>query len=165
MPVLLIFNFARYRNDREAIIQSLLFTKELALKAALDMAKNNRSKGQVISSIKDKTRALLTSVKNGIYSEAIRNRQLKEIDLLIDHYVRLFRVESGAYADLVMSAYGDGLNYETFLGRLSETEKEVNRAAIKTLGPRGSPAIVSMMEETSDRVRKAEVEKIFGSVE
>ena len=165
MPVLLIFNFARARSDREAIIQSMLFTKELALKAALDMAKNNRSRGQVISTIEEKTRALLTSIKDGIYSETIRIGQLKEIDLLIAHYLRLFHVEGESYVDLVLSAYGDRHNYETFLGQLFEAEKEVNRAAMETLGPKGSPAIVSMIEETSDRVRKAEVEKIFGSGE
>ena len=90
---------------------------------------------------------------------------MKEIGLLTDHYLRLFRVEAESYVDLVLIAYGDRRNYETFLGQLSEAEKDVNRVAIETLGPKGSPAIVSMIEETSDRVRKAEVEKIFGSGE
>ena len=50
---------------------------------------------------RQKTKELLTSIPGGIYSDDIRRRQLKEIDLLIDHYSKLLNAEGRDYASLV----------------------------------------------------------------
>ena len=161
IPVLLIFSFAKTKSEKEVIIQNLLFTKELALKAALDMAKNGRNRKEVMLPIEDKTRDLLNTVKEGIYSEEIRQKQLKEIDLLIDHYSRLLKAEGEDYASLVINAYQSPMAFTNFLTQLIASEKEVNLAALQTLGPRADPELVTRMEETTDRVRMAAAQKIF----
>lgn len=163
IPIIFIMNYAKYKNEREVFIKNLLFTKELALKAALDMMKRGRSRGAIRSSVEEKTRNLLTSVSEEIYSEEIRRNQLKEIDLLIDHYCELLRVEGEDYDTLMINAYQGRENYLTFLEQLKKAEKEVNLAALKTLGSRGNAELVSKMEEATDRLRMASARRLFGS--
>ena len=164
IPVFLIFNFVRSKNDREVFVQNLLFTKELALKASLDMIKNGRTKRAVMAPIEEKTRDLLANISPEIYSEDIRSKQLQEIDFLIDHFSKLLAVAGKDFGALVESAYQSLESYRPFLTRLSNLEKEVNLAALRTLGARGDPALVSRMEETMDRLRSAGAENIFHSM-
>jgi len=161
IPVLLVFSYAKTKSEKEVIIQNLLFTKELALKAALDIAKNGRNREEVMSPIEDKTSSLVHTVKDGIYSEEIRQKQLKEINLLIDHYCRLLRAEGENYASLVINAYQAPEPFTNFLAQLKGLEKEVNLAAMRTLRSRADPELVARMEETTDRVRMVAAQKIF----
>jgi hypothetical protein len=163
IPVLLVFSFAKTKSEKEVIIQNLLFTKELALKAALDMAKNGRNRKEVMFPIEDKTSSLVNTVKDGIYSEEIRQKQLKEINLLIDHYCRLLNAEGENYGSLVINAYQAPESFKNFLAQLKAFEKEVNLAAMQTLGSRADPELVAGMEETTDRVRMAATQKIFNT--
>lgn len=161
IPVLLIFSFAKTKSEKEVIIQNLLFTKQLALKAALDMAKNGRNREEVVFSIEDKTSTLVNTVEDDIYSEEIRQKQLNEIHLLIDHYGRLLNAEGENYASLVINAYQAPESFTNFLAQLKALEKEVNLAAMQTLGSRADPEMVARMEETTDRVRMVVAQKIF----
>ena len=161
IPVLLIFSFAKTKSEKEVIIQNLLFTKQLALEAALDMAKNGLNRKEVLFSIKDKTSSLVNTVEDGIYSEEIRQKQLKEINLLIDHYCRLLNAEGENYASLVIDVYQALESFTNFLAQLKALEKEVNLAAMQTLGSRADPELVAGMEETTDRVRMVVAQKIF----
>jgi uncharacterized Fe-S cluster-containing radical SAM superfamily enzyme len=161
IPVLLVFSFAKTKSEKEIIVQNLLFTKELALKAALDIAKNGRNREEVMSPIEEKTSGLIETVKDGIYSEEIRQKQLKEINLLIDHYCRLLRAEGENYASLVINAYQAPEPFTNFLAQLKEVEKAVNLASMQTLGSRADPELVARMEETTDRIRLAAAQKIF----
>lgn len=161
IPVLLIFSFAKTKSEKEVIIQNLLFTKQLALEAALDMAKNGLNREEVLFSIKDKTSSLVNTVEDGIYSEEIRQKQLKEINLLLDHYCRLLNAEGENYASLVINVYQALESFTNFLAQLKALEKEVNLAAMQTLGSRADPELVAGMEETTDRVRMVVAQKIF----
>jgi hypothetical protein len=161
IPVLLIFSFAKTKSEKEVIIQNLLFTKQLALEAALDMAKNGLNREEVLFSIKDKTSSLVNTVEDDIYSEEIRQKQLKEINLLIDHYCRLLNAEGENYASLVINVYQALESFTNFLAQLKTLEKEVNLAAMQTLGSRADPELVAGMEETTDRVRMVAAQKIF----
>lgn len=161
IPVLLIFSFAKTKSEKEVIIQNLLFTKQLALEAALHMAKNGLNREEVLFSIKDKTSSLVNTVEDGIYSEEIRQKQLKEINLLIDHYGRLLNAEGENYASLVINVYQAPESFTNFLAQLKALEKEVNLAAMQTLGSRADPELVAGMEETTDRVRMVVAQKIF----
>jgi len=162
IPIIFIFSYMRLKSSREIFTQNFLFTKKLALEAALDMIKKGQPREEVMSRIEDKTSSLLTSVKGGIYSEEIRRMQLKEIDLLIDHYCKLLKAEGKDYASLVINSYQRQKDYSTFLGQLKDVEKQVTHAARQTLGTQTDPEIVFRLEEAADRVRTAEAGKIFG---
>lgn len=142
IPFLLIFNFARSRADREVFVQNMLFTKNHALKAALAITEKRRTRVEAMAPIEKQTSDLLESVQEGIYSETIRTNQLKEIDLLIEHYCKLLQAEGEDFAALVTNAYGEKDEYLGFLNRLKNVEKEVSASALDTVGPKGSPEFV-----------------------
>lgn len=162
MPIFLVFNYARAKADRDTFVQNVLFTKELALKAARDMVMKGRTKDAVTAPIGERTRALLESVPEGIYSEQIRQKQLLEIDLLIDHYGRLFQADGSDFDSLVLSAYGGRADYAAFLEQLKAAEHDVNLASLQTVGPRGDPEFVSKLEDSTHTFRTLTSDRIFG---
>jgi hypothetical protein len=89
---------------------------------------------------------------------------MREIDLLIDHYCKLLSAEGKDYATMVKGTYTDRKNYTAFVEQLEQLEKEVIKAATQTVGNSSAPGIASKMEETTDRIRRAEIERIFKRV-
>ena len=162
IPLIFLFNFLRYKRANETFVLNFLFTKKLALDAARDIIKEGQSRQGVLAGIDDKTRNILTSDKMGIYSEKIRRQQMNEINLLLDHYLKLLEAEGKSYKSLVKNAYQTQDDYRTFLQQLTAAEKAVNRAAIQTVGKTEEASeLVSRMEEATEMVRTAEAEKIF----
>jgi hypothetical protein len=140
IPVIFILNFIKLKQSREVFIQNQIFTNTLALEATKD---------------------LLSSVPDGIYSENIRQEQLKEIDFLMDHYGRLFEAEGNDYTALIRNAYASRAKYAAFLNQLRAVEKDVMTAAQRTLGAQADLQAASRLEELTDKVKAAEIEKIF----
>jgi hypothetical protein len=153
----------KLKQSREIFIQNQIFTKKMALDAALDMKKKGASKDTIMMQIKAKTKELLTSVPGGIYSDDIRRQQLKEIELLVDHYTKLLNAEGQDYASLVTSAYQSAREYNSFFRQLKSAEKEVMSAAQRTLGSQTDMAAAQKIESLTDRMRAAEMNKIFSS--
>ncbi|MBU4427009.1 MAG: NF038143 family protein, partial [Proteobacteria bacterium] len=146
---------------REVFTQNFLFTKRLALKAAQDIIEKGQQKKEILSQVEDETMRLLASIKEGIYSEEVRLKQMAEITLLIDHYCLLIDAEGNDYTSWVINAYQSPENYIAFLEQLKEAEKEVYGAAMQTVGTQTSAEMVATMEKTTERVRMAAAEKIF----
>ena len=161
IPVLLIFLYAKSKTDRETFIQNLLFTKKLALEAAFDMIEKGQGKEKVMARIKDKTGDILASDTKGIYSQKIRLKQMKEIELLLDHYRRLLEAEGKDYDTMTKNAYQTLEKYMAFLDQLEQAEKEVYNAAQKTVKAATAFDLVSKMERATEMVRRARAEKIF----
>jgi len=161
IPVIFILNFAKTRQSREIFIQNHLFTKNMALKAAFDMFKKELNKQAVMESIESQTQKTLSSVPDSIYSDEIRREQIKEIDLLVDHYGKLFKADGEDFAALVVSAYRTRENYAAFFKQLKATENDVIMAARRTLGDQADSQAAGRLEELTDRIRAAGVGKIF----
>lgn len=162
MPFIFIYNILRFKRAREIFTLNFLFTKKLGLEAALEMIKKGQPRQDVIAKIEDKTNDILASDKKGVYSDKIRQNQLKEIELLIDHYLKLLEAEGKDYPSLIKNAYKTQGNYTNFLHQLKHAEKEVNRAALQTLGKTQTASeMVSAIEKAADRMRMAEADKIF----
>jgi hypothetical protein len=161
IPVIFILNFAKIRQSREVFIQNHLFTKNMALKAAFDMFKKELNKQVVMESIESQTQKTLSSVPDSIYSDEIRREQIKEIELLVDHYGKLFRADGENYAALVVSAYQTRKNYAAFFKQLKAAENDVMMAARRTLGDQADSQAAGRLEELIDRIRAAGGEKIF----
>jgi biotin synthase-like enzyme len=164
IPIFIIFSHMRLKGAREVFAQNLLFTKKLALDAALAMTKNGQSKPHAMSNLEEKTKALLASVEDGIYSEKIRQKQLEEVHLLIDHYCRLLQAEGEGYPTLVAHAYNTLNRYNSFLEELKGAEEEVNRAALKTLGSQADTETLSRIEAASYQMRLETARKIFQTI-
>jgi len=164
IPIVFLYNFLRFRRARETFSLNFLFTKRLALEAAFDMIKKGETKEAAMARIKEKTGQVLASDQKGIYSSKIRQRQMREIELLIDHYYKLLNAEGKDYATMVKNTYTERKDYTAFVEQLEQVEKEVIRAATQTLGNSSASGIASKMEETTERIRRAEIETIFGMV-
>jgi hypothetical protein len=163
IPVVFILNFMKGKQARELFIQNYIFTKQLALEAAFDISKKTLSREEALARIESKTVDLLASEAREIYSNEIRREQMKEIDLLIDHYLKLLGSDGDDYISFVADAYRDGQRYSIFLEQLMAAEKKVSQAAQQTLGDKTDTAALSTIEATTARIRMAEVEKIFGT--
>jgi hypothetical protein len=163
IPVIFILNYAKLKQSREILIQNQMFTKKMALDAALDMKKKDRSKETVMAQIQTKTKELVSSVPGGMYSDDIRRQQLKEMDLLIDHFSRLLNAAGKDYAALVTHAYQTAADYASFLEALKSAESEVIGAARRTLGDQTDMETAAKIESITANMRTAEVKKIFSS--
>lgn len=163
IPIVFILAYMKSKERRQLFAQNLLFTKKMALEAARDMMVKDQTKAAALMDIEHQTGQLLTSVPAGMYSDAIRQEQLKEIEFLIDHYLKLLRAEGRDYSALVLSVYQEREDYLNFQHALSALEKQVARAARRTLGAQTDDAMLSRIECATDELRSAEIHKIFDS--
>jgi hypothetical protein len=163
IPIVFVFNVLKFKRAREIFTLNFLFTKKLALQGAFDMVKKGQSREDVLGQIRDRTSQILASDKKGIYSIKIRQKQIREMELLLDHYFRLLNAEGKDYRSMVRHAYRTRQDFAAFVKELEGIEKEVNRAASQTVGTASAPDIVSRMEETAGRLRATQVETIFGN--
>ena len=163
IPVIFILNYVKLKHSREIFVQNQMFTKKMALDAARDMKKKGASKEAVMEQIQDKTRELLTSVPGGIYSDDIRRQQLKEMDLLLDHYIKLLNAEGRDYASLVTNAYQSAAEYNSFFSELTIAETAVMGAAQRTLGDKSDTVTAEKIESITASMRAAELNNIFST--
>jgi hypothetical protein len=162
IPIVFILHFMRNKQSREVFIQNYMFTKRHALDAASNILKKDFSKEDAFAVVKDKTRALLSDPQiNGIYSEIIRQQQLNEIDLLIEHYRKLLAAEGKDYDALICSAYGNRQNYLNFHEQLKALEENVSDAARQTLGSKADINALLKIEKATEEVRQSRIKKIF----
>jgi len=163
IPVIFILNFAKIKQSREVFVQNHLFTKTMALKAAFDMKKKGLGRQEVMDHIESQTKKTLASVPETLYSDEIRREQIKEIELLLDHYGRLFTATGQDYPVLVVDAYQTRENYAAFYKQLKAAENDVMMAARRTLGDQADSQAADRLEEITDRIRAAGVNKIFNT--
>lgn len=163
IPIVFILAYMKSNERRQVFAQNLMFTKKMALEAAYDMIAKNQTKGAALMRIELQTKQLLTSVPEGIYSDAIRQGQLQEIEFLIDHYLKLLRADGKDYCALVLGVYPQRKDYLNFQQALSALEKQVSRAAGQTLGAQTDAAMLSRIESATQELRSAEIQNIFDS--
>jgi len=164
IPIVFILAYMKSKERRQVFAQNLMFTRKMALEAAYGMMAKNQTKGAALMRIELQTKQLLTSVPEGIYSDAIRQEQLQEIEFLIDHYFKLLRADGEDYAALVLSVYPQRKDYLNYQEALSVLEKQVSRAAGQTLGAQTDAAMLSRIESAIQELRSAEIQKIFDSL-
>lgn len=162
IPPLFFINFFRLKRARETMALNFLFTKKLALEAAFNIIDKGKRLGEVREELKEKTGSILAADKQGIYSAKIRQKQIQEMELLIEHYLRLLQAEGKEYFTMIKNAYPQKEGYLNFLSHLEQLEKEVYRAALQTVKSISAKEIAQQMEEATFKIRRAAVEKIFG---
>jgi len=163
IPIIFIFGYMRSKETREVFTQNVLFTKKMAMQAAFDMLKKDQTRESVMERIRSKTREMIATIPGGIYSEEIRQQQLKEIELLVDHYCRLLNSEGDDYDSLVFNAYQTPQRLTDFFERLQKAEENVGRAAHDTLGGDADTATLERMNLALRNTRLKVTEKIFNT--
>ena len=89
---------------------------------------------------------------------------MKEIELLVDHYLDLLGTNQTRYADAIKAKYSSKGSYLVFFNKLQKTEEGVIQAAITTLR-RGSKRErrqwFEKIKETTKKFRMQEVDRIY----
>ncbi len=129
---LFIYDFIRYRRRLQVLRKNLFFTKKFALDAA-DKIHQGKERAWEIRKIEIQTQEVLDKEKKGFYTDKIRNRQLREIEFLIDHYLELLGTTQSSYNDALKAAYTAKGSFLAFLNRLQKVEEEVIQAALTTM--------------------------------
>ena len=129
---LFIYDCIRYFNRLRVLRKNLFFTKQLALGTAQNIYQG-KERAWETRLLEIKTKEILDKEKKGFYTEKIRNKQLNEIELLVDHYIDLFNSNQSSYADAIKAKYSSKGSYLEFLNRLQKVEAEVIQAAIVTM--------------------------------
>ena len=163
IPILFIFGYMKSKETREVFAQNVLFTKKMAMQAALDMLKKGQTRESVMDRIRSKTREMISEIPGGIYSAEIRREQLKEIDLLVDHYCRLLNSEGEDYDSLVFNAYRTPQRLTDYFEQLQKAEESVGRAAHNTLGSNADTPTLDRMNAALRNIRLKFTEKIFNT--
>ena len=163
IPIIFIFGYMKSKETREVFAQNVLFTKKLAMQAAFDMLKKGQTRESVMERVRSKTQEMIAAIPGGIYSAEIRQEQLKEIDLLVDHYCRLLNSEGDDYYSLVFNAYRTPQRLADFFEQLQKAEESVGRAAHNTLGGNADIPTLDRMNAALRNIRLKFAEKIFNT--
>ena len=163
IPIIFIFGYMKSKETREVFAQNVLFTKKMAMQAAFDMLKKGQTRESVMERIRSKTREMISEIPGGIYSAEIRREQLKEVDLLVDHYCRLLNSEGQDYDSLVFNAYRTPQRLTDYFEQLQKAEESVGRAAHNTLGSNADTHTFDRMNAALRNIRLKFTEKIFNT--
>lgn len=163
IPILFILGYMKSKETREVFAQNVLFTKKMALRAAFDMSKKGHTREIEMERVRSKTKDMITSIPGGLYSDEIRQEQLKEMDLLVDHYHRLLTSTGDDYDSLVFNAYQTPEQLVNFYEQLQKAEENVGRAARNTLGGNADTLTLERMNAALRNSRLKVTEKIFGT--
>jgi hypothetical protein len=162
VPVFL-YRVYHFRKNLRFTRKNLLFTKKLAFDASENIL-GGRERTWEIREIEIKTNEILRKDRQGVYTAAIQQQQLFEIELLIDHYLQLLKTDQSSYAKVLTSAYPSKGKYLNFLNRLHRAEAEIIQASIDSI--RGGTkkerrAWFLKIKETTKNIRMAEADKIY----
>jgi hypothetical protein len=159
IPGMFIFDYLRRSSETQRYGELFLFPRKSALHGALDLLEEGDRK-QVLSRVEEKIGQWLRLLK--LFSERLLRGHMEQINLLMDHYVRLFQAEGRTYPELVRNAYKTRESFMDYFRRLATTEQEVD-AAIGEIH-RGTPEIWQRLRAEQAQVeelRIKEIERIF----
>ena len=158
-----IYDFTRYRRRLHVLRKNLFFTKQYALEAA-DNIHRGKERAWEVRQIEIKTRDILDKEKKGFYTEKIRNRQLREIDFLIGHYLELLSSNQPGYKDAIIATYTSKGSFLNFLNSLQKLEEEVMQAAIATMRKgtkKERRRWFDKVRAATKKIRREDVERIY----
>ena len=159
---LMVINHVRQRQMRDLCVENFLVPKRLALGAALDTARGDRSRDAARAWIHAETQKTRESADEALYADAVREAQHLEMDWLLDHDLRLLDAEGETYHDLVKAAF-DRAGYEQAMAELLVLEKAVSEAALKSLPIAADPEVAARLHAALAEIRTNETERIFGT--
>lgn len=161
IPIVFILNHMRTRQRRDLFVRNYLYTKMMALDGARDVKIGETDRRGALDLIREKTDATLAAESRDIYSEDIRDKQMEEIELLMDHYLCLMEAEGNDYAELVRQTYPDRQDYQRFLDQLKKAEVAVVEAASRTMGDKVDEEALATLRRETDRIREKSIHTLY----
>lgn len=161
---LFLYDFFRYRRRLHVLRKNLYFTRQYALDASKNVHQG-KERAWEIRQIEIKTRDILNKERKGLYTEKIRNKQLREIEFLIDHYLDLLRLNQPSCESAIKARYTSKGSYLNFLNSLRKIEDEVIQAATATMrtGTKKERRLwFDKVKAKTREIRMREADRIYG---
>lgn len=155
----------RYRRSITRTSKNLFFTQQLAMDAAEEVMQGTE-RNAALEGIDARTREILEKEGKGLYTEKIRRKQFREIECLLNHYLRLLKGEGDTYGQMVKAAYNSKKEYLAFLKKLRAKEQEVIQASVATVrtgSKKDRMTWFRKVQEATQDARREEADVIFRS--
>jgi hypothetical protein len=161
IPIVFALRASQTSQQRDIFVRNYLFTKSLALDAAQAMRAQGQEREQALAQVARTTGELLQSVEQGLYSQGIRAAQLEEVELLLDHYLRLIDAAAGDYPAMLRAAYPTPEDYRRFLEELERREERVFQATTETMAENADQEYTDRVRSTTRLVRDNELKNLY----
>jgi hypothetical protein len=161
-----LYDLIRYHRRLQVLRKNLFFTKKFALKAGHHIHQG-KERAWEIRQVEIKTKDILDKENKGFYTGKIRNKQLREIEFLIDHYFDLLNSNQTSYQQALKAIHPSKSSYLNFLNRLQKAEEEVIQAAITTMrkGTKKERRLwFDKVKETTKKMRMEEANRIYSEL-
>lgn len=154
IPIIFVYyfyRFNRFTTGRKEFADHYLVSRNRALDAALQAAKNRRPPD--IDPIVEKAE---------LPADAL-NSYRSLLEVLTEHYRELLQAEGADYNSLVRSAYRSRADYLLFCNQLNRVEKQLNAALKPHMDPETAhfDETVRGIEQESEALRRQEADEIF----
>jgi hypothetical protein len=151
-----MFNIQKYKNSIHDFARNFLITKQKALDLALEELKT----GQAADLTLENCFPQMDSANDK--QVRVCEKQLKEIEILHKHFLRLLKARGKTYESLIKSGYNRGGDFRLFLNTLTKAENEVNRYVLKIYQTSDhAKDITKKMEDTIYRFREQDFRNFF----
>ncbi len=151
-----MFNIQKYKNSIHDFALNFLTTKQRALDLALEELKT----GQAADLTLENCFPQMDSANDK--QVRVCEKQLKEIEVLHKHFLRLLKARGKTYESLVKSGYNRGGDYRLYLNNLTKAENDVNRYVLKIYQTSDHARdITKKMEDIINRFREQDLRKFF----
>ncbi|MEW6661163.1 MAG: NF038143 family protein [Bacillota bacterium] len=155
-----MYRHKAYKESLKVFSQGYLFTKKVALEAACLIYKNEQTWEEAL----EKARLQVYKKPDAVgHILEIYQKQMLEISLLVDHYLKLLNAAGESYRDLIVDAYQTRSRYLEYLQQLAQAEREVNAVAVFAVKSEETTlsGITGKMEQALAALRHKEAEQFF----
>ena len=145
-----IYRMQKYKNGRMKFDEEFMTTRRRAMNLALEAVETGA--GPDIDG----------AVRQSGLTDTLEKPYASWVRVLVEYYKDLLAAKGDSFESLVRSAYRTRTNYLLTLHRLTTVEKEFYEAIKPRLAStEGSAAIIAIMEEQSQKLRRDLAERIF----
>ena len=131
MPGMFVIDYFRRNFAIRQYTKHFMFPREIAAAAARDLASGYERASVDVRVERDIINWL--SALNLYYQNLVEAQKIA-IDVLIEHYRGLLAADGDSLDDMIRSAYPSRRHYEDLLRKLTDAEKEIDRALVEKLG-------------------------------
>ncbi len=159
IPGKFIFDFLRRGSAIRQYTRHFMFPRRLAIDAARSRLQEQGQSSERSLIEEDVTRWLNAL---NLYSQALLEVQMKAIDLLTEHYLKLLQAEGNSHPGLIENAYQNRENFEDFINQITAAEDEIDEAILEKVGDNQKlkEKLLAEKEQVGIRRRKL-MEEIF----
>ena len=131
IPGMFIIDFLCRTTAISRYTKHFMFPRNLALDAARALS-SGEEKALIDRNLDGDIKQWLQSLN--LYSTGLARSQRAAVDLLTDHYTRLFNAQGATYYELIENAYPAQAAFENHLAALTDAENEIDRVIIAQAG-------------------------------